>query len=63
MSRPMRFLVYLCFSLGFLILLHQYILHGVLFEIGDIHHETFSIAFFSLGLGILLGTACKTGKP
>jgi len=41
--------------MGFMILLEQYIVYGVWFEIGDVHHETFSVAFFSLSVGILLG--------
>jgi len=63
MSKPTKYLAYLCLPIGFLILIHQYIFYGTLFEIADIHHETFSIAFFSFGLGVLLGMAKKTGKP
>jgi hypothetical protein len=63
MPKPTQLLIYLCFLTGFLILLHQYIFYGVWFEIADIHHETFAIAFFSFGLGILLGVTKKTGKP
>jgi hypothetical protein len=58
-----RLVAYLLLCLGFLTLVHQYVFYGVWFEIEDIHHETFSVAFFSLGLGILLGAYKKVGKP
>jgi len=48
--------------MSFLILLHQYFSYGIWFQISDIHHETFSIALFSLGLGILLGSVDRTKK-
>ncbi|MDH5447716.1 MAG: hypothetical protein OEY24_01355 [Candidatus Bathyarchaeota archaeon] len=63
MPKLTQLLAYICLSIGFLILAHQYIFYGIWFEIADIHHETFSIAFFSFGLGILLGSTRKTGKP
>ena len=63
MFKTTQLLAYFCFSIGLLILIHQYIFYGVWFEIADIHHETFSIALFTFSLGILLGTARKTGKP
>jgi hypothetical protein len=63
MPKPTQLLAYLCLLTAILILTQQYIIHGTWFEIADIHHETFSIAFFSFGLGVLLGTAKKTGKP
>jgi len=47
---------------SFLILMEQYVSYGVWFQIGDIHHETFSIALFSLGLGILIGSVDRTKK-
>jgi len=58
-----RLIACLLLCLGFLILVHQYVFYGVWFEIKDIHHETFSVAFFSLSLGILLGAFEKSGKP
>jgi hypothetical protein len=58
-----RLIAYILLCLGFLTLVHQYVFYGVWFEIKDIHHETFSVAFFSLSLGILLGAFEKSGKP
>lgn len=47
---------FLCFLLSFLILLHQKITFGAWFQIEQIlHHETFTIIFLALGLGILIG--------
>ncbi|UCE95713.1 MAG: hypothetical protein JSV51_08390 [Candidatus Bathyarchaeota archaeon] len=63
MSKPVQFIAYLCLLISFLILLHQYILYDVWFEIADIHHETFSIAFVSFGIGITLGLAARARKP
>jgi hypothetical protein len=48
--------------MGFLILLEQFIGYGAWFEIGDIHHETFAVAFFSLGFGIILGLISRNRK-
>ena len=55
LSRAIYKLAFISLFMGFLILLEQYIAFGVWFEIEDVHHETFSVAFFSLGFGILLG--------
>jgi len=46
---------------GFLILYQQYVTFGVFFQIEDIHHETFAIGFFALGIGTVIG-ASITGK-
>lgn len=46
---------------GFLILYQQYVSFGVFFQIEDIHHETFAIAFIALGIGTLIG-AGLTGR-
>lgn len=46
----------LCLLIGFLVLLEQYTNSGVWFQLRDVHHETFAVAFFALGLGILLGS-------
>ena len=43
------------FMIGFLILLEQYFNYGVWFQIEDIHHETFALSSFALGVGILIG--------
>ena len=48
--------------MGFLILLEQFVGYGAWFEIGDIHHETFAVAFFSLGFGIILGLLSRNRK-
>jgi hypothetical protein len=47
---------------GFLILLHQYVSYGVWFSLSDVHHETFAVAFVSLGLGVLIGIIGGTSK-
>jgi hypothetical protein len=47
---------------GFLILLHQYVSYGVWFSLSDVHHETFAVAFVSLGLGVLIGIIGGTRK-
>jgi len=43
------------FIVGFLILLEQYFNYGVWFQIKDIHHETFALTSFALGVGVLIG--------
>lgn len=55
----MLVMVVTCLSLSVLILLHQYVLFGIWFEVADLHHETFAVAAFCLGLGLWLG---RTGK-
>lgn len=46
----------LCFLSSFLILLHQKITFGAWFQIEQIlHHETFAIIYFAIGIGILAG--------
>ena len=60
--KTFQILAYVCLLMSFLILLHQYVSGGVWFQISDIHHETFSIALFSLGLGILIGSIDRTKK-
>ncbi len=62
MSVTIQLLTYFCLAAAFLILLHQYIFYEVWFELADIHHETFSIAFFSFAMGILLGSTSKNGR-
>jgi hypothetical protein len=44
------------FILGIIILLDQYLSNGILFQIEDIHHETFALASFTLAVGILIGS-------
>jgi hypothetical protein len=44
------------FVLAFLILFQQEVTFGVWFQLRDLHHETFALAFAALGLGILIGT-------
>jgi hypothetical protein len=43
------------FVLAFLILFQQEVTFGVWFQLRDLHHETFALAFAALGLGILIG--------
>jgi hypothetical protein len=43
------------FVIAFLILFQQKVTFGVWFQISDLHHETFAIASFALGLGIIIG--------
>ena len=62
MVRAIYKLAFISFCIGFLILLEQYIVIGVWFEISDVHHETFSVAFFSLGFGILLGLVGRRAR-
>jgi hypothetical protein len=60
--RAVQKLAYISFLMGFLILLEQVVVYGAWFEIDDIHHETFAIAFFSLGFGIILGLISRNRK-
>ena len=48
-------LAFVSLFMGFLVLLEQYMANEIWFDTGDIHHETFAVAFFSLGFGILMG--------
>jgi hypothetical protein len=41
--------------LAFLILLHQFLLYGVWFQIKDLHHETFALMCLAAAFGILIG--------
>jgi tryptophan-rich sensory protein len=51
------FVAAFCFFSSFLILYHQKLTFGSWFQVSQVlHHETFSIAFSFLGLGILIGT-------
>ena len=40
---------------GFLILLHHYLLVDIWFEVEDLHHETFVLSSFALAIGVLIG--------
>jgi hypothetical protein len=45
------------FLLGFLVLLDQYMRIGIWIQWQDMfHHETFSLTFFAIGVGILVGS-------
>ena len=50
------------FVLAFAILLHQVVTFGVWFQFEDLHHETFAIAAFTFGLGVLVGSAVTETK-
>lgn len=54
-----RSFTFFLFVVAFLILLHQFAICGKWFELNDIHHETFAIAFASFGLGIWMGAKKK----
>ena len=46
----------LCFLVFLIILLHQFIVYGVLIEFKDMcHHEFFAFIFLTFGAGLLLG--------
>jgi hypothetical protein len=50
------------FVASFLILLQQKVTFGRWFQISDLHHETFAIAFAALGIGIILGALLSEGE-
>jgi hypothetical protein len=50
------------FLAAFLILLQQEVTFGVWFQIGDLHHETFSLASAALGIGVLIGSVISSKK-
>ena len=47
------------FVAGFLILNDQYDRVGVWFQISDVHHETFALVSFALGIGVIIGSLIK----
>ncbi len=47
------------FVAGFLVLNDQYSRIGVWFQMSDLHHETFALAFFALAVGVIIGTLIK----
>jgi hypothetical protein len=50
------FVAIFCFFSSFLILYHQKLTFGAWFQVSQVlHHETFAIAFFVLGIGTLIG--------
>jgi hypothetical protein len=53
-SRVIVLLALALMLVGFIILLHQFIVYGVWFELKDVHHETFAIASFTVALTLLL---------
>lgn len=63
MLKLTQLIAYISLITALLVLLHQYILYRVWFEVKDIHHETIIIAFLTFSLGIFLGMADKAGKP
>ncbi len=40
---------------GFLILLDQYLMVQIWFEVKDFHHETAALSSFTMAIGILIG--------
>lgn len=48
---------------GFLVLLDQYLVYGVWFQITDVHHETVVLSLFALAIGLIVGVAsCRNSK-
>lgn len=43
------------FAAAFLILYDQKLSFGLWFQVSDLHHETFAIAFAALGAGTIIG--------
>ncbi len=41
---------------GLIILLEHFLNYGVWFQLGDIHHETFVLASFAFGVGLIVGS-------
>jgi hypothetical protein len=52
----------LFFVIAFLILYQQKVTFGLWFQISDLHHETFAIASFALGLGIIIGALINSNE-
>ena len=50
-------MVTLFLLLGFLTMLHQFLTWGRFFEMKDLHHETLTLVFFALALGVYVGNA------
>jgi len=51
------------FVIAYLILYQQKVTYGVWFQISDLHHETFAIASFAIGLGIIIGAVINSSEP
>jgi len=54
-----RTVVVILFALAFLVSFHQFYYWQIWFDVDDIHHETFVVAFICLALGILLSEKLK----
>jgi hypothetical protein len=54
--------VVILFALAFLVSFHQFYYWQTWFELSDIHHETFVVAFICLALGILLSEKLKGAR-
>jgi hypothetical protein len=50
------------FVIGFIIMLEHFLNYGVWFQLDDIHHETFVLASFALGIGVILGSKLSIKK-
>jgi hypothetical protein len=57
-----RIVVVTLFALAFLVSFHQFYYWQTWFDVGDIHHETFVVAFICLALGILLSEKLKGAR-
>lgn len=55
MQSKVIWLTGLSFMIGLAILIEQIINYGIFFDFNDIHHETFALSSFFLGIGIVIG--------
>ena len=47
------------FIIGLLIALAQYLIMGIWFQVKDLHHETFIMSSFGVGIGVLIGSVFR----
>jgi hypothetical protein len=47
-------LILLCISISIIILADNFLLSNIVFNFGDVHHETFAILFFVVAIVIYL---------
>ena len=54
--------VVILFTLAFLVAFHQFYYWQTLFDVGDIHHETFIVSLVCLALGIVLSEKLEDAR-
>ena len=54
MNKKTVVVILILLILAFLVAFHQYYYWQIWFQMNDIHHETFVVAFISLALGIAI---------